>query len=167
MGQNVNLSKDRPETHVPWTDHVSCAWEHFPSITSPSWTALLPQDRLHTQPHCCKSSFFYNHFNLSNIPLRNGSIWSYFLEQMIVIFSAAAVGIHHRRPSQVLCQSSEVISGSKISICCADREDSVKSVDVFMWAIVWYRNLSFLWFFLNYLFWSWSLLITSEIFIFP
>ena len=40
---------------------------------------------------------------------------------MIVIFSPTAAGIHHGLPSQVLCHSSEVISSSKISICCAER----------------------------------------------
>lgn len=64
---------------------------------------------------------------------------------MIVIFSWAAAGIHHGRPSQVLYQSSEVISNSKISICSAKRgmkrrrrkRKQPKPVDAAVWTLVW------------------------------
>lgn len=100
-------------------------WELSPLTASSSTLLCFPEIK---NPHIdpgsagpCYAGLFYNHFNLSNIPFRNCGISSYFLEQMIVIFSPTAAGIYHRLPSQVLCHSSEVISSGKISICCAER----------------------------------------------
>lgn len=136
-GESSNFSKDwaRDSTYCLAATHAREHYIHSLYTVSSSKQFCFLEIKTAHKAVLWEPGFACPLYNILTYPIRpsNCSVWSYFLEQMIVIFWPAAAEIHHRQPSQVLCQSAEVISSSEISISCVER-GHLRNQDVEMWA---------------------------------